>query len=659
MDLLTLAITFWRGEITSIVLMVVGFGLVIFVHELGHFIVAKAVGIRVQEFALGFGKRLWSFRRKETEYRLNMLPLGGYIKMLGQDDFHIKDQEQADPRAYNNRPIWARVCVVSAGVVMNVILAAVLFMIVFTAGIRFMPAEIGGVEPGYPADMVELPNDLGRGLQAGDQIMAINGKPIIKYSSLHLASTLSDEGETFNMLVRRPGVTEPFEVRVGTEGLRTTTGAIRHVFGLAMPVSRVLAAPELLAAVGEEKLLAGDTIVSFAGTPIEHGWQIAHIERTLTSKTTEIVVERTDDQTGETSRHTVQVRPHLYWSHQARREFQLDTKSAGDPTPFHVLGLQPRMRVWEVEPGGPADRAGLKPGDIIDSYGEAGETPTIRRFRAISSDYVGREAPISVLRGQRLAEVKAIGVERKGDDALVGIASVYDDAHLVVANVIEGSPFDGKIPSGASVTAISGRAIETWSDLIDAAADAQRAGEPVTLTYTTPAGGQRSTDPVDLAAFQVERTHYAHRFALVQKLLEGPEIRRGPLGAMTLGVKETRDFILLTYATLRQYFKGRVSGKEFSGPVGIFRAGVKIGSQGVIRLVWLLAIISANLAVINFLPLPILDGGLIVLLAIEKIRRRPLSIAVQNAVQVAGLVMIGVVFVLLTYNDIAQWLQSR
>ena len=135
-------------------------------------------------------------------------------------------------------------------------------------------------------------------------------------------------------------------------------------------------------------------------------------------------------------------------------------------------------------------------------------------------------------------------------------------------------------------------------------------------------------------------------------------MRKGPLGALELGVTETGDFIVLTYATLSQFIKGRVSGKQFSGPVGIFRAGVNVGRQGVVWLVWLLAIISANLAVINFLPLPIVDGGHVVFLIIEKVRRKPLSIRVQNAVQIAGLAMIVVVFVLLTYNDIVQWVSG-
>src|SRR5215212_356426 len=152
--------------ILSIALLVFGFGFVIFFHELGHFLAAKWVGIRVEQFAVGFGQALMSWRRGfgfvlgssgkkyeelvaageaegvgETEYRLNWIPLGGYVKMLGQDDLH-PNAEQDDPRAYNRKSIGARMFVVSAGVIMNIVLAAFGFMVVFLMGFRVQPAQV-------------------------------------------------------------------------------------------------------------------------------------------------------------------------------------------------------------------------------------------------------------------------------------------------------------------------------------------------------------------------------------------------------------------------------------------------------------------------------------------------------------------------------------
>src|SRR5215207_2857139 len=163
------------SQIWSVALLCFGFGFVIFFHELGHFLAAKYVGIRVEQFAVGFGQALVSWRKGmgwklgssgaryeelakagqaegvgETEYRLNWVPLGGYVKMLGQDDLR-PNSEQNDPRAYNKKSIRARMLVVSAGVIMNIILAAFGFMVVFLMGFRVQPAQVGSVIPDSPA----------------------------------------------------------------------------------------------------------------------------------------------------------------------------------------------------------------------------------------------------------------------------------------------------------------------------------------------------------------------------------------------------------------------------------------------------------------------------------------------------------------------------
>ena len=170
------------SQIWSIALLCFGFGFVIFFHELGHFLAAKYVGIRVEQFAVGFGQALFSWRKGmgwqfgssgakyeelmkaerdgiqrtdvsalgETEYRLNWVPLGGYVKMLGQDDLKPGVTEE-DPRAYNKKSLGARMVVVSAGVIMNIILAAIGFMVVFLMGFRAPPAIAGSVIPNSPA----------------------------------------------------------------------------------------------------------------------------------------------------------------------------------------------------------------------------------------------------------------------------------------------------------------------------------------------------------------------------------------------------------------------------------------------------------------------------------------------------------------------------
>ena len=126
----------------------------IFVHELGHFLVAKWADVRVEKFCVGFGRELFGFTRGETRYGFNILPLGGYVKMLGQEDFEIDTtgelQAKEDPRSFTNKSVGRRMLIVSAGVVMNVVFAALLFMVVFMVGMEAGVTEVGFVTPKQP-----------------------------------------------------------------------------------------------------------------------------------------------------------------------------------------------------------------------------------------------------------------------------------------------------------------------------------------------------------------------------------------------------------------------------------------------------------------------------------------------------------------------------
>ena len=124
--------------------------------------------------------------------------------------------------------------------------------------------------------------------------------------------------------------------------------------------------------------------------------------------------------------------------------------------------------------------------------------------------------------------------------------------------------------------------------------------------------------------------------------------------ALSMGVEETKKALIQTYLTLDRVIRGSVSVRELRGPVGIVHVGVTIFDRGPVYLLLLMAVISVNLAVINFLPLPIVDGGLFLILVYEKFKGRPPSIAFQNVVTIAGLCLIGTLFVMVTWNDISR-----
>ena len=171
------------------------FGLLVLVHELGHFITAKLTGMRVDEFAIGFGPKLVSFKHGETAYSIRAVPLGGFNDIAGMDP----EDKDAGDRGYSAKPVLSRMIVIIAGSAMNLILPIFLFFgIYFFSGVATPSTEpvLGRVIEGEAADKA--------GLQDGDRILAIDGKPVETWTDL-LAAIRNKGGETLSFRVARGG----------------------------------------------------------------------------------------------------------------------------------------------------------------------------------------------------------------------------------------------------------------------------------------------------------------------------------------------------------------------------------------------------------------------------------------------------------------------
>lgn len=179
-----------------IVAAVVAFGVLVFLHELGHFLVAKKAGVGVLTFSIGFGPKVLVRRYGETEYCISAFPLGGYVRMMGEDP--REEALDADPhRSFSRRSLAARTAIVAAGPGANFVLAAAVFLMVFVVfGVPYRTAEIGGVQPESPAAAA--------GLQAGDRVVMVGDRPIRSWDALSRAVRES-EGRALELGVARDG----------------------------------------------------------------------------------------------------------------------------------------------------------------------------------------------------------------------------------------------------------------------------------------------------------------------------------------------------------------------------------------------------------------------------------------------------------------------
>jgi regulator of sigma E protease len=163
---------------TTILSFIFVLGLLIFVHELGHFLVAKLVGIRVERFSLGYPPRMIGKKIGDTDYCISWLPLGGYVKMAGMIDESLDDKIEGQPWEFQSKPVWQRALVIAAGPIMNVVLAIVLFAgVTYHLGMQeAVGPVIGEVVKNMPADSL--------GLQNGDTILSINGTAVDSWEAV-------------------------------------------------------------------------------------------------------------------------------------------------------------------------------------------------------------------------------------------------------------------------------------------------------------------------------------------------------------------------------------------------------------------------------------------------------------------------------------------
>ncbi|MCH7896756.1 MAG: RIP metalloprotease RseP [candidate division NC10 bacterium] len=284
-------------SVDSIFWFLIMLGLLIFVHELGHFVVAKRVGVGVLKFSLGFGRRLFGFKKGETEYQLSAIPLGGYVKMVGEDprEVVIDDSGRAfdgagEPldleKSFAHKSVWTRIAVVLAGPGSNFLLAVLLFWGVYTfVGRPIFPPVVGKPEAGSAA--------VAAGLQPRDRIVAAMGNPVRTWEEVDAAIQAS-RGEPVKFSIERDGVRRDLTV---TPRRRTFT----DLFGDEQQVWAIGVGPFISTTVGQVRegfpaaeagMRAGDRIVAVNREPVETWDELQRQIHTRAGEEVSLMVDR-------------------------------------------------------------------------------------------------------------------------------------------------------------------------------------------------------------------------------------------------------------------------------------------------------------------------------------------------------------------------------
>jgi len=643
----------------------VGLGFVIFIHELGHFLLAKWNGVKVEKFSIGFGPTLFGFRRGETEYVLAAIPLGGFVKMLGEA-VEGDETKSTDPRAFPNKSVGARMAILSAGVVMNVILGMACFVYAYGQGMEEQPAIIGSVLAGSPAYEA--------GIRAGDEIVAIDGKRDVNFLQMKLKVGLSTAGQSIRFDLKRPGREGPISLTI--EPRRDGTADMPGI-GITASESLVLAIPPHVPPAGSPDapkgaatgLKALDTVVAIgpegeSPTPVADIHALNQILSRDRDKPLAVVAERRKDA-------AILL---------ARGDDAAIAKagSAGQVTatlpPNHFVDFGFRLTtgpISSIQAGSPADKAGFRKGDRIDKVD--GQDVDPMRLPDLCRDHAGRAMTFEVRRSNESVTLTVTPDATPTWTELLVLSALVEPQEVpglglaypvrpIIASIAPDSPAArAGLKAGDTIGALTFTLSQTkkpetfplddkaasWPavfSLLQLELDPSR---PVQLTL------KDSTKPVAVTPVADPKWFHPLRglqFSPLRRMLPP----QAPAAAIRRGYDDTVTNILGTYATIRSLVQGRVSPKNLGGPIEIAQVAYASADSGFKRLVYFLGFLSINLAVLNFLPVPPLDGGQMVFLIAEKIRGRPLPESALSAGTWLGILLLLMLMVYVMFQDLSR-----
>lgn len=659
----------------AFILALLGIGVIVFFHELGHFTVAKLTDINVEAFSVGFPPVLLTIKRiadgylvkilpgapkeegdeptallkftlpakcepGETEYRIGMIPFGGFVKMLGQDD--TKVVKSSDPRSYSNKRVGIRMAVIVAGVLFNTIFAAAIFMFVFIKGVGLNPPVIGEVlidSPAYRA-----------GIEPGDEFVMINGRTSnLQFMNIFEAAALSADGKPVPVSIKkRNGSVVNLELtakKLPSEELKS--------FGVGIANSLTVAKLSSASAkMFEEKtnLKGGDVIVAVNGKDVNDYFDLIDELKQLYRPSVNLLASRPENNQQSQLIETdiaVEYNPS-----------SIDANSDADL--LNICSIVPALKVTYISPNIKYEgEQTLELQDVITRIGDV-NFPTYVDVREVTNLHLGKPLDITVIRKnsdgiENELTVKVIPQKESGR-TVIGMALGLDLSRPIAAKTVENENITGKldIKRGSKIISVNGQKTESFFDIIEQISNT--AEQEIVFEWQNQQG--------IIQTAKIQPTGTFDKIVTVKGVLaEGIPFEpleriykaKNPITAVVMGFQELSGYLTQAVLTLKQFVSGQVSPKNFLGPVGIVKFSYDIvRNKPLIYYIYFLGLINAFIAVINSVPFLPFDGGHVVLLAIEKITGKPVNERIQTAMVYTGLVLVLAFALYITFNDIVR-----
>jgi regulator of sigma E protease len=670
-----------------ILLVSLGLGAVIFVHELGHFAVAKMCGVKCEKFFIGFDIGGYKISRKwgETEYGIGILPLGGYVKMLGQDDNPANIAEQVresqvregsasqgkeivgpdgtkylvDSRSYLAKSVPQRMAIISAGVIMNVIFAFIFAVIAYGIGVPYIPCIVSQTTPGSAAYQA--------GIRTGDEITKIGDIEKPTFTDLKSGVTLGDLENGIPFTVRRAatGQEETIVLKPRQESGLAKVGIISPSslrLNAEFPVSKGSPAAE-----ASPKFEGNDDIIAVNGEPVSEYHQFVAQIVEHSADPLEVTVQRGGKAPADD----------LFGPREGGKEVAITVA----PQSKRSLGLVMEMgKIVAVEQGSEAAQKQIAPGDFIDkiSYADGAAQEAAEGERLFSDPMTLPEQLRRLANENRDIELTVRRSAVSGDGR-----QATEPLRLRLRKVtwLEPAEFLND-PLSVPALGIAYRVLNRVNQVIPespAALAGLKSGDLVTEAEIAFPGEEKEEAPPKIAFNEQGAHNWPMFMQLVQYLPADAEIKltykrgeetltadlkpqvvpgsfepkRGfqfdPVQEIRqassfgeqveLGYRETVNSLGMVFRFLRK-LGTQVPLTSLGGPITIAQAAGYSAFEGVGKLLIFLTMLSANLAVINFLPIPLLDGGHMVFLAWEGLRGRPASERFVVAMHTVGFVFI-------------------